>query len=224
MMTLLTGALAQVSGVTDYARFLGWVQAAVPKHPGDDGRPPPRRTSPVRLVFDMPPETVEANRSAYIFASELGRAFAYASRLELKFSHNDLPNLIVIIGEGYAEDGRLTEKFFVKQKFAAPMEQVLRRSSGWSECHTYVVPADLDTISGTISVMDDRLSQADKRKCILNIVINAFGLLIDPEHERAIEDFYPRYVTLAAARSKCAGPGGYEEHIRCIMDEFSVQK
>jgi hypothetical protein len=216
-------AAAQVSGVTDYARLESWVRNVIPKNRDGSSKPPPLRKAAIRASIVIPSERVEANTSSYNLASELISAVTYASGLRLNWDPDSkLENLIIFIDEGYVEKGKLSEKFFSKNKFSEGLEGVLRRSTGWSACYTFALLHDDRTIGSTISIVDDRLSDSEKRKCISRTVINSFGYLVDPAHGPKIEDFYPRYITLAAAVRTCMKLDDYDKLTKCVIQEFVV--
>lgn len=213
------------TGITDYDSFLGWVQRTVPRHldPGLPDRAMPSRAEPVRTLTQFPAQTAEANRSVLILTSELIGALAHVTGVGFR-SRAEFRNLVVLVGTGLTEDGKLTEAFFARHKLDRSLEDALRRTSGWSRCHTHVLLSDADTVAMSISIMDDALAPADKRVCAYAMIVQAFSLSVAPEHIEDIESFFPRYIALAAARTRC---GKHKEHAdltRCIAEQFETRK
>jgi len=126
----------------------------------------------------------------------------------------------VVFGEGYVEGGRLTDRFFQRIRLPQGMERSLREWAKWSECDTFTFVFDPQTINTTVTVIDLRLDLETKRRCLLQSLVNAFGFRVDPSHARQLELFFPRYISLAHAASKCGRESAYEQVVSCIVEEF----
>lgn len=197
-----------------------WVRTVIPRNPTNPQARPPFRQDEIRAGTVIPRETLSENESFHDLVSKLTHTMANATGLRIHFEPgSNLRNAVLFVGEGYVQYGKLTQKFFEENRLPGKVADELRQSSGWLTCHTFAALSEPETIGLSISVMDDKLTLAEKRRCAHLISINMFGFLVAREHEPQIEAFYPRYVILSSAVTRCA-PLEYDELVQCVTREI----